>query len=252
MATENGMVFSDASTPKGMRIYAIGDIHGRFDLLGEMHERIMDEITRDQPGDWRIIYLGDYVDRGPESRQVLEFLSKATETEPRVIALAGNHDTGMVDFLEAPTPDGIFALHGGDMTARSYGVKLNFNRRAAMQEGHAKLLEAIPDGHMAFLRNLPFSAGFGDLFFCHAGIRPGVPLEEQTNDDLTWIRREFQDFLGLHPKLIVHGHTPKRAPEIWPNRVNLDTGAVNSGILSCMRFEGTQKILLQVSEQGRS
>ena len=235
-----------------MRIYAVGDIHGRFDLLGEMHERIMGEISRDQPADWRIIYLGDYVDRGPQTNQVLEFLSRATEADSRIIALAGNHDTGMIDFLEAPGPDGIFARHGGDTTARSYGVRLKFKPSRVLLDGHAQLVRAIPEKHLAFLRGLPFSASFGDLFFCHAGIRPGVPLDEQTDDDLTWIRGEFHDFLGLHPKLIIHGHTPRPAPEIWPNRVNLDTGAVNTGVLSCMRFEDTQKMLLQVSGRGDS
>src|SRR5690554_5582241 len=103
MASERGIAFAEAAAPAAMRIYAIGDIHGRFDLLAQMHERIMGEVERDGPDDWRIVYLGDYVDRGPETRQVLEFLSDATATEPRIIALAGNHDTGMSDFLESPS-----------------------------------------------------------------------------------------------------------------------------------------------------
>jgi serine/threonine protein phosphatase 1 len=247
MVSDRRISFAEAAAPAGMRIYAIGDIHGRFDLLTEMHGRILEEIERDEPGDWRIIYLGDYVDRGPETRQVLEFLSDATAAESPVIALAGNHDTGMVDFLESPSPDGIFARHGGNATARSYGVELAFSSPKILRAGHAKLIKAIPAEHLAFLRGLPFSAAFGDLFFCHAGIRPGVPLDQQTDDDLTWIRREFQDFPSLHPKLIVHGHTPRSKPEILPNRVNLDTGAVNTGVLTGMRFEGREKTLLQVA-----
>lgn len=231
-----------------MRIYAIGDIHGRFDLLSRMHHRIMAEINRDKPADWRVIYLGDYVDRGPESKQVLEFLSSESAADPRIIALAGNHDAGMLSFLRRPRPDGLFALYGGDTTARSYGVELKFAPQEELHASAAELQRAIPDKHIEFLRNLPFSASFGDLFFCHAGIRPGVPLEKQKPEDLIWIRNEFHDNLELYPKLIVHGHTPRRAPEIRPNRVNLDTGAVNSGVLSCMRFEDTQKSLIQVSE----
>src|SRR5690606_2898852 len=249
MAGERRISSAEAAAPAGMRIYAIGDIHGRFDLLTEMHERILEEIERDKPGDWRIIYLGDYVDRGPETRQVLEFLSQTTAAEPRVITLAGNHDTGMVDFLATPSPDGIFARHGGDATARSYGVELAFSPPKILRAGHAKLIKAIPAEHVEFLRGLPFSAQFGDLFFCHAGIRPGIPLDQQTDNDLTWIRRECQDFPGLHPKLIIHGHTPRSKPEILPNRVNLDTGAVNTGVLTAMRFEGREKTLLQVTGQ---
>ncbi|GGA74277.1 metallophosphatase [Nitratireductor aestuarii] len=246
MATE-GVTFSDAKAPEGMRIYAIGDIHGRFDLLSQMHERIVAEIERDSPADWRIIYLGDYVDRGPESNQVLEFLSTETAADPRVIALAGNHDAGMLSFLNRPRRDGLFALYGGDTTAQSYGVELRLAPKDKLLASAAELEKAVPEKHIEFLRNLPVSASFGDLFFCHAGVRPGIPLEEQKRDDLLWIRNEFHDHFGLYPKLIVHGHTPRLAPEIRLNRVNLDTGAVKFGVLSCMRFEDTRKDLIQVS-----
>jgi len=230
-----------------MRIYAIGDIHGRFDLLSRMHERIMTEVQQDRPADWRIVYLGDYVDRGPESNRVLEFLSTESEVDPRIITLAGNHDAGMLSFFNRPRSDGLFALYGGDATARSYGVELRLSPEEDLLASADKLQRVVPEKQLQFLRNLPLTASFGDLFFCHAGIRPGVPLEEQKRSDLIWIREEFHDYLGLHPKLIVHGHTPRLAPEIRPNRVNLDTGAVKFGVLSCMRFEDTQKNLIQVS-----
>jgi len=113
MATERGIGLAEAAAPDGMRIYAVGDVHGCYDLLARMHEQIVNEVERDRPDDWRVIYLGDYVDRGPQSRQVLEFLSSAVESDPRVIALAGNHDRGMLSFLRMPRRDSIFAGYGG-------------------------------------------------------------------------------------------------------------------------------------------
>jgi serine/threonine protein phosphatase 1 len=246
---EAGIHFDDAAAPEGMRIYAVGDVHGRFDLMSEMHRCIMAEILADRPEDWRIIYLGDYVDRGPASRQVLEFLRRSRETDPRVIALAGNHDLGFAAFLEQPRAEGLFPNNGGEATARSYGVELSFTPREALLRGHAALLEAMPREHIAFLHRLKLSVSFGDLFFSHAGIRPGIPLEEQSGEDLVWIRERFRHYEGLHPKLIIHGHTPQRAPEIMPNRVNLDTGAYFTGRLTAMMFEGKRKRLLEVVER---
>jgi len=246
-----GISYAEASTPRGMRIYAVGDIHGRFDLFIDMHRRIMSEIQQDRPDDWRLVYLGDYVDRGPDTSQVLEFLRRAVEADPRIIALAGNHDKGMLDFLVSANPEGIFALHGGDTTARSYGVDLDISSPATLQEGHARLMEAIPDSHVRFLSELPLSVSFGDLFFSHAGIRPGVALKKQRPEDLMWIRNSFRNHIVLHPKLIVHGHTPGSIPERLANRINLDTGAFRSGVLSAMRFEGVEKTLLQVSDAAK-
>jgi len=245
MAAE-GIHFDDAETPSGLRIYAVGDIHGRHDLMTEMHRRIMAEIIEEKPADWRIIYLGDYVDRGPASCQVLEFLSRSMEADPRVMALAGNHDLGFLAFLAQPRAQGLFANNGGDATARSYGVDLDFTSRENLLHGHAALMEAIPQEHLDFLQGLKLSASFGDLFFCHAGIRPGVPLNAQDPEDLIWIRERFRHDLTLHPKLVVHGHTPMPEPEIRPNRVNLDTGAWYSGRLTAMMFEGRRKRLLEV------
>ncbi len=250
MAVEPGIHFSEAATPPGMRIYAVGDIHGRYDLLTEMHRRIMAEILRDRPDDWRIIYLGDYIDRGPASRQVLNFLSGSIATEPRVMAIAGNHDIGFLAFLDQPQASGIFANYGGDATARSYGVDIDFSSREGLMRGHAELVKAVPEEHKHLLHTLKLSVTLGDFFFSHAGIRPGVPLEEQSSGDLVWIRECFRDYRELHPKLIVHGHTPVPAPEIMPNRVNLDTGAYYTGRLTGMMFEGKQKRLMEVTAGG--
>lgn len=240
--------FSAASGPPGMRVYAVGDVHGRHDLLTAMHGGIMAEIMRDRPADWRIVYLGDYVDRGPDSRGVLEFLAETTRREPRVVALAGNHDVGLLDFLAQPDPYGMFAMNGGFETALSYGVEIDFISRETTEAGHAELKEAMPESHLAFLSGLPFSAEFGDFFFCHAGIRPGVPLDRQSVDDLIWIRAAFHHHRDLHPKVIVHGHTPVEAPQVMENRVNLDTGACFTGRLTALAIEGGQKRLLEATE----
>ncbi|MBN7763326.1 serine/threonine protein phosphatase [Nitratireductor aquibiodomus] len=242
-----GVSCTEASTPEGMRLYAVGDIHGRHDLLAAMHARLMEEILHDRPADWRIIYLGDYVDRGSNSRGVLEYLANLRESDPRVIALAGNHDVGFLDFLSNPDPFGLFSCHGGFETALSYGVEIDLTSREAMEPGHAALVRAVPQRHRALLATLPYSVSFGDFFFCHAGIRPGVPLEDQTPDDLTWIRRAFHAHEGLHPKLIVHGHTPVRAPEICSNRINLDTGAWHTGRLTALKMEGREKVLIEAA-----
>jgi len=241
---EEGVHHLDARAPEGIRLYAVGDVHGCYDLLVAMHRAIMAEILRDRPEDWRIIYLGDYTDRGPDSRSVVEFLSKVVAQEPRVVALAGNHDVGLLEFLATPDPYGMFALNGGAETLRSYGVVPDFSRRGVVRT-HQEFAEAMPEAHLAFLRSLRFSVTFGDFFFCHAGIRPEIPLEQQSPDDLVWIRREFHAYPQLHPKVIVHGHTPVSKAEVLPNRINLDTGACFGGPLTALAVEGREKRLLK-------
>ena len=244
-----GVHFLEAAGPAGMRIYAIGDVHGRLDLLEEMHARIEAELAEDPPLDWRVIHLGDYVDRGPDSKGVLDRLIEATSRDQRMIALAGNHDTGFLDFLAYPTPDGLFANNGGENTALSYGVSLDFDEPGELARGHALLKRAVPESHIAFLRNLATSVAFGDFFFCHAGIRPGVPLERQDPRDLLWIRGEFLNYPGLYTKVIVHGHTPHAEPEVLANRVNVDTVACRSGVLTALVIDGADKRLLSVSDK---
>ena len=241
-----GIHFLDACGPDGMRLYAIGDIHGRLDLLEAMHERIRADIAARMPADWRIIHLGDYTDRGPSSKGVLDFLIAAGTRDRRIISLMGNHDWGVLEFLAEPDPYGLFATNGGEETARSYGVELRFSPVPALMEGHTKLRAAVPEEHAAFLRSLPRSATFGDFFFCHAGIRPGTSLERQDPHDLIWIRHEFLDHPGLYEKVVVHGHTPSDEPEIMANRINVDTGAFYSGVLTCAIMDGQDKMLMDV------
>ena len=179
-----GIEITHAAAPEQMRIYAIGDVHGRFDLLQQMHQLIAAEIMRDQPADWRVIHLGDFIDRGPQSAETLDCLAKLTMPDPRYIALMGNHDEGMLDFLDDPTSSQIFVDFGGRETAASYGVTLDASSRHALFESHRELLSALPERHIIFLRSLQRSISFGDYFFCHAGVRPSISLDQQDPHDL--------------------------------------------------------------------
>ncbi len=247
-----GVHYLDARGPDGIRIYAIGDIHGHLDLLRDMHARIAEEIARDKPADWRIVHLGDLVDRGPDSAGVIAFLIAAVARDRRNIVLAGNHDVGFLDFLAQPDPDSLFARHGGRETALSYGIDLRMEDADSLSHSHCELAAAVPDSHLSFLRALPRSASFGDFFFCHAGIRPGVALDRQDSEDLIWIRNEFLRYPGLHPKVIVHGHTPQAEPEVLANRVNVDTGVFHSGVLTALAVDGAEKRLMSVRIPGIS
>ena len=242
----DGVHFLDARGPENMRLYAIGDVHGRLDLLEKMQARIRDEIERDKPADWRVIHLGDYVDRGPQSREVIELLMAACARESRFVALAGNHDHGLIEFLAEPSMHGLFMDNGGIETAASYGVA--FRSYQTLGRFHADLLAAVPREHIRFILSRRFNIAFGDFYFCHAGIRPGVALDHQVPDDLIWIRNEFLRFPGLHPKVIVHGHTITHEPEVLANRVNVDTGAWLSGVLTALVIDGAEKRLLAVGE----
>ena len=241
MSAGKGIQYTDAAAPEGMRLYAIGDVHGRFDCLTRMHAMIAAEIERDRPADWRIIHLGDYVDRGPQSRQVLDLLANATKRDPRMIALMGNHDQGFLDFLADPADARLFIDYGGFDTAASYGVVLDTLTFDSTVRSHRDLVAAMPAQHLTFLRDLARCCSFGDFFFCHAGVKPGVALDAQNPHDLIWIRGEFLRHQLPFEKVVVHGHTPGDEPEIMPNRVNVDTRAYDSGRLTALVVEGREK-----------
>jgi serine/threonine protein phosphatase 1 len=243
MTASGGIHLDDAQTPEGMRIYAIGDVHGCAELLQALYARIDREIEQDRPADWRIIHVGDYGDRGPDTKRVLDHIIERSR-DRRVLSLMGNHDEAWLNFLADPLPVGLFVTHGGDTTAHSYGVDVDFSDATGRRAARDALQTAMPQAHLDFLRNLPRSFGFGDYFFCHAGIRPGVPLQIQDREDLIWIRKEFLNYGGLHPRVIVHGHTPSDQPELLPNRINVDTGAVKTGVLTAVVLDGTTKCII--------
>jgi serine/threonine protein phosphatase 1 len=224
--------------PEGVRIYAIGDIHGRSDLLDALRERIDADAAR-QPASYPIeIYLGDYIDRGPASRSVIEQLA-TDESGRRRIFLKGNHDPLIADFIKSPSILETWQHIGGLETLISYGIRPTINANAATQSRLAADLDRVlPDNHRRFLSHLRPSFECGDFFFVHAGVRPGIALNKQRDEDLLWIRQDFllceEDF----GKTIVHGHTPVSDPDVRSNRINIDTGAYATGRLTCLVLEG--------------
>jgi serine/threonine protein phosphatase 1 len=225
------------SVPNGVRIYAIGDIHGRADLLGEMLKRIDVDLATNPIPYGIEVYLGDYIDRGPASRQVLDQLVARKRTHQTVF-LRGNHETYLAGFVTNPAILDDWQRLGGLETLMSYGIKPTINADADAQARLAAALdEALPESHRGFLEDLKSSFTCGDFFFVHAGIRPGIPLAKQRDEDLLWIRRDFllceEDF----KKFIVHGHTPVLKPDIRQNRINIDTGAFATGRLTCLVIE---------------
>ncbi|HEY9215071.1 MAG TPA: metallophosphoesterase family protein [Ancylobacter sp.] len=222
--------------PDGIRVYAIGDVHGRLDLL----RRLLDKIVHDgaMAANARIIFLGDYIDRGADSRSVLDMLI-AGVAERGWTCLKGNHEAMLLAALDGSLEWDVWLVNGGAETLFSYGIA----SRELVAAGKAHelgdaVLAAIPTAHIDFMRNLDLTLTLGDYFFCHAGIRPGVALDRQVEGDLLWIRDVFTQSTADHGKRIVHGHTPTIEPEILPNRINIDTGAYLTNRLSCVVLEG--------------
>jgi serine/threonine protein phosphatase 1 len=232
-----------ASTPSDTRIYAIGDIHGRADLLIETIERIDDDLERRPIGHSVEVYLGDYVDRGPDAKTVIDLLSVRLVTN-RAICLRGNHEDMMERFLKDPAHLEAWSQLGGLATLASYGVVPHPSGNETSGDLHHRFCQMFPRSHLLFLQCLKPWLGCGDFLFVHAGIRPGVPFERQQLNDLIWIRGEFLESQLDHGKLIVHGHTPVPHPDIRANRINIDTGAVWTGALTCIAIEGTSIMFL--------
>ncbi|MEM8631699.1 MAG: metallophosphoesterase [Pseudomonadota bacterium] len=238
-----------------MTIYAIGDIHGQLDALKRTHDRIDRDRTAEGAGRAPIVHVGDFVDRGPNVRGTLDYMIARQAQGAGDINLKGNHDRMMATFLEPerrddPLRGDLFWLDdplGGRPSLASYGVDVGRLRRIARIHKDARA--AVPQAHLDFLRDLRVTHAAPGLFFCHAGVRPGVPLTEQAEDDLVWIRREFLDSDADHGALIVHGHTPVEAVMHAGNHLNIDTGAGYGRPLSAVVIEGTD--VFEVTESGR-
>jgi serine/threonine protein phosphatase 1 len=237
-----------------MHLYAIGDIHGHLGLLKAAHDLIAADMARHGPG--QVIHVGDLVDRGPDSRGVIDLLMAGRVAGEDWVVLMGNHDRMFARFVAEPwEPEpGLRAelswLHprlGGADTLRSYGVANAADR--PLQKVHAEALAAVPQAHRDFLSSLPVLHRAGDCAFVHAGIRPGVALEDQTETDLVWIREPFLSATESFGPLIVHGHTALDAATHYGNRLNLDSGAAYGGPLSAVVIEGREAALL--TPQGR-
>jgi serine/threonine protein phosphatase 1 len=239
--------------PPGARVYAVGDSHGCAELLRALHREILEDSARADAAGPRatrraVVYLGDYVDRGPDSRGLLDLLIQEPLPGFEAIHLLGNHEVFMRRFLDGENLDAIWMLNGGTATLGSYG--LDRAAPAAIAEGghslRAALAAAVPEAHRAFLGDLALSHVEGDYFFVHAGIRPGLPLEVQHEEDLLWIREPFLASTVDHGKVVVHGHTPTDEPAVRSNRIGIDTGACYGGKLTALVLEGEERRFLQV------
>ena len=233
-------------------IYAIGDIHGQLEML----ETALERIEADGGPNTRIVFLGDYTDRGPDSRGVIELLSQGQAEGRNWVMLSGNHDRMFSMFMEDhPRNDsqllvGYHWLHpriGGIQTLESYGVEVAEGDR--IYRVHERAREKVPQKHIHFIDGLRHHYQEGELLFVHAGIRPGLDLADQSEDDKLWIRQEFLNSSEIHPWLVVHGHTPVDHPEHHGNRINIDTRAGYGEPLTAAVFEGRNAWVL--GEKGR-
>ncbi len=231
--------------PDGQRVYCIGDIHGRADLLGQLHKMILND-AEGYGGVKTIVYLGDYIDRGEHSRQVIETLLSQPLPDFEAIHLLGNHEQAMQDFMQRPEATASWLSFGGRETLHSYGVTLtHIPTLRDMPQLAGQLERKLPGTHRAFLHNCTESWRCGSYYFVHAGIRPGVPLDRQTLEDHLWIREEFLYSNANHGLIVVHGHSIAPQVETLPNRIGIDTGAFATGILTCLILEADQQRLLQ-------
>ena len=223
--------------PAGVRIYAVGDIHGRADLLDALLKRIDADLEQNPISVGIEVYLGDYIDRGPASQEVIDRLVTRNRTF-RAVFLKGNHEEYLTRFTINPPVLDEWQQFGGLETLRSYGIVPPIKVGA---DAHAQLAaafrQALPASHRKFFDNLRLSFTCGDFFFVHAGVRPGIPLTKQREEDLLWIRQDFLLCEEEFSKIIVHGHTPMLEPDIRPNRINIDTGAYATGRLTCLKLE---------------
>jgi serine/threonine protein phosphatase 1 len=239
----NPFHFSPARVPDGSRVYAVGDIHGRLDLLDRLLARMEEDAARAQAQRISVVFLGDYVDRGPRSRGVIERLMQGPPGEGALAGahwtcLKGNHEDTMVRFLDEPLHDNGWCRYGGIETIRSYAGAIPQGQEGDVAALQLLLARSLPPAHLRFLSRLPLTHTEGDYLFVHAGIRPGVPLEDQSPTDLMWIREGFLITETPLEKRVVHGHTPVPVPEIRPHRIGIDTRAYDSGTLTALVLEG--------------
>ncbi|HET6608459.1 MAG TPA: metallophosphoesterase family protein [Rhodopila sp.] len=229
-----------AKLPPGQRVYAIGDIHGCLDRLVSLHEEIAEDIAERPAEHVTLVHLGDYVDRGTDSAQVVDWLiSGPPVPADTVVNLMGNHEHMMLAAIAVVDPGAPmhWLANGGADSLLSWGI----SRSTPPEEWAGR----IPAAHLMFLRDLAISYRIGPYLFVHAGVKPGVPLDQQTRHDMMWIRDPFLTSKSDFGAVVVHGHTPKRAPIVMPNRIAIDTGAVLGGALTAVMLEGDRLAFLQ-------
>ena len=226
------------SVPDDQRIYAIGDVHGSNHLLTRLLMAIGADVQSRPAKHVTLIYVGDYIDRGLGVREVIDMVRHVPAFANEVIRLKGNHEVMLDQFLAEPEFARDWRHYGGIETLAAYGVdirKVQLGRDFA--SARDQLVAAMPPEHVRFFSDLQPAAVIGDYFFCHAGVRPDVPLDEQVEADLLWIREPFLTSEADFGKMVVHGHSPCEQPEVRGNRINVDTGAYATGRLTAVRIE---------------
>ncbi len=231
-----------ALTPDDTCIYAIGDIHGRHDLLVSLQNKIREDSKHRKSTRKILIYMGDYIDRGFQSKEVIDLLITSPLEGFESIYLKGNHEDALLRFLETPEESAAWLLWGGDATLRSYGVKMHSakGKRATPTEMAKSLAAELPSTHLQFFETLQLHYQAGDYVFVHAGLRPGIALDLQTPEDRMTIREPFIFSRQSFPYTVVFGHTIFSEPFIEKDRIGIDTGAYASGKLTCAVFEGSE------------
>lgn len=237
------------AVPHGQRVYAIGDIHGRLDLLDALVGAIEDDDRSRSAAQTTIVLLGDLIDRGPDSAGVIA-LARELQARRDVRIIAGNHEEMFLQSLDDPEILRHFLRFGGRETVLSYPVDPKVYNDLMLDEAQAMMRETIPAADVAFLRGLDDWVEIGDYLFVHAGIRPGVPVAQQSIRDLRWIREPFLSHAGKHEFCVVHGHTITNEPELRDNRIGIDTGAYMSGRLTALGLEGTERWFIEASDTG--
>ena len=235
-------------------IYAVGDVHGRADLLAALFDQIRADRAERRPTGERplVVFLGDYIDRGAQSRQVIDQLI-AFASDPGFEArfLLGNHEDAMIDYHEGRISGVGWGNHGGGMTLLSYGVTPPTRpSRQAWSSRRDDFRAAVPSSHRQFLNELEFMVQEEHLLFVHAGIRPGIALQDQAKRDLLWIRSEFLEVERADCWLVVHGHTPKSEAYAGPGRLCLDSGGYLTGRLTAAVFDGDAVMLIETARRG--
>ncbi|PKU24469.1 metallophosphoesterase [Telmatospirillum siberiense] len=247
LAGQGGDVDRPPEVPAGRRLYVIGDIHGRADLLMTLRRQIREDAEGRGAARNVVIHIGDYVDRGEESHRVLDMLLDDPLPDFESIHLLGNHEKSLLQFLADASIGPYWVRYGGDATLYSFGVRPPAASASAAEFERARQLFAsnFPSRYRSFLETLSCAHEEGDYLFVHAGIRPGIPLDRQSPDDLLWIREDFLFSNASHGRVVVHGHSISDQPEVRHNRIGIDTGAFASGHLTCLVLEGAERRFLQ-------
>jgi serine/threonine protein phosphatase 1 len=243
----DGMSPPAARTPPGTVVYAIGDIHGCSDLLACIQRGIALDLRMRPAARRVVVYLGDYISRGPDTRRVLDQVIAWRPDGVEIVTLKGNHEQLLLRFLDGDLKaGGHWLAYGGLDAIAHYGIDASPDPTALPQLRH-QLAAALPEAHTRLLRGLALNHREGDYLFVHAGITPGVALDAQTDRDQVWIRERFLQSPLDHGAVVVHGHCISTEPQVRHNRIGIDTGAYQSGVLTCLVLDGGERAFLQTS-----